>query len=243
MSPSASLTIKASAFDCALLQWWGFNQAAGWQQNIFQEGHDTTRNIRIGVTASEIDQRANEKAPLMVPAQQTMLVSIAGSATTGDVEQGCFLALYRDGISANMMSLASLKKYRRHQTTVQATLTGAAAGVTGIESITAESDLLKANTIYAVVGMTTSIDCLAVLLSGIDFANTYIGVPGDAADNDNTVNYFTRLAEEFDAPLIPWFNSANKGSMNLAFVQNENNISPLVTLYLVDCGPAKDFRS
>lgn len=235
MSPSASLTIKHASEPCAIIDAWGFNQVAGWQQVLCQSGHDTSRDFRFGVNASEIDPRLSVHTPKLIPSQEQMQITIAGSNVAGDVEQGCLLALYRNaGINSRLMTFEQFKKRRRKPTTIQATLAGAATGVTGVEGITAETNLLKANTWYALTGMTTSLDCLAVMMNGIDFGNTYVGVPGDAADNEYCYRYFLQKAIDLGAPMIPYFNSANKDAMNFAFVQNENNISPLITANLVE---------
>lgn len=233
-SSGASLTVKNSRSKASILGWYGFNQAAGFHQLIAQSLHDTTRNMRVGVNATEIDPRLPKGTPIQPEPQELLQLTIAGSAVAGDVEIGWLQMLYKDlpGVNARMMSYKDYLSRLVVPTTIQATLTGAAAGVTGVEGITAETDLLKANRDYAVLGATTNTDCAALLLSGPDFGNVYIGVPGDAGDNDNTCDYFCQLSRMWGADLIPYFNSGNKAAMNFAFIQNENNVSPLVTWYL-----------
>jgi len=229
-----SLVVKNSRSRAAILGMWAQNQVAGFHQIIAPSLHDTTRNYRVNVNATEIDPRIPHGMSIQPQPQETLSIQIAGSNVAGDVEQGCLLVYYKDlpGVEARMISYSELQKKTQVLTTVSATLTGAATGYTGIELINAESDLLRANRDYAVLGATTSLDCGAVCMSGPDFGNVRIGVPGDASDNDFCAEYFCQLSRWFGMSLIPVFNSGNRNSMNLSFLQNENNISPLVTWYL-----------
>jgi len=231
-----SLIIKNSRSRAAILDYWAFNQVAGFHQILAPSLHDTTRNFRANVNAAEVDSLIPDGMSIQPQPQETLSVFVAGSNVALDAELGCLLVYYKDlpGVEARMISYAELQKKTQVLTTVSATLTGAGgvAGYTGTELINAESDLLRANRDYAVLGATTSLDCGAVCMSGPDFGNVRIGVPGDAGDNTQNREYFTALARQFNMPLIPVFNSGNRNSMNLSFLQNEVNISPLVTWYL-----------
>lgn len=217
-----------------MLSIWGNQQVAGFQQVIFQRGHDTTRNYRFGVNATEIDFQTPAGTGLRPNSQETLNITIAGSGVAGDVEHGCAIMHYPDlrGIDMNGITYADMQRRFIRLTTVQMTIAGAAAGYTGSELITAESDLLHADTDYAVLGARTSLDCAAVWMTAPDFGNCRIGVPGDAGDNNDVQEFFCKLARQFGEPIIPVFNSANKNSINVGILQNENNISPLVTWYL-----------
>ena len=117
-------------------------------------------------------------------------------------------------------------------TTIQATLTGAAAGYTGSELITAESDLLQANRDYAVLGITSNVPCGSVFIVGPDTGYQKAAVPGGVSEADYGRDWFCALARSFGLPLIPVINSGNKASTFLGFTQNENNISPQVSVCL-----------
>jgi len=232
-----SLVIKNSRSRAAILGYWTQNQVAGFHQIIAPSLHDTTRNYRVNANATEIDPRLPHGMSIQPQPQETLSITVSGSNVATAYELGCMLVYYKDlpGVEARMISYAELQKKTQVLTTVSATLTGASnpnAGYTGTELINAESDLLRANRDYAVLGATTSLDCGAVCMSGPDFGNVRIGVPGDASDNDFCAEYFCQLSRWFGMSLIPVFNSGNRNSMNLSFLQNENNISPLVTWYL-----------
>jgi hypothetical protein len=238
-----SLQIKNNlgAVSPSLISIWGVQQASGFQQIVFQRGHDTTRNFRYNVAAAEVDPRLTLGTALRPNAQETLSVTIAGSAVAGDVEMGCAIVHYPNlqGIDMRGISFGEMQRRYLRLTTLSMTITGAAAGYTGSELITAESDLLHATTDYAVLGATTNTACGAVWMNGPDFGNVKIGVPGDAGDNDFTQGFFATLSRAFGEPIIPVFNSGNKNSMNVGILQDENNVSPLVTWYLAELGPKR----
>lgn len=234
-----SLIIKnAIGRDPQIIAWWARNQTAGFHQVTAPSFHDTTRGIRVNVPATEIDPRLPLGVSQDCQAQELLSCTIAGSATAGDVELGCFLLSYPNlpGVTGRYITYAQMLDKKTNLTTVSATLAGAAAGYTGAELINAESDLLRANTNYAVLGMTTNTDCAAMFISGPDTGYQKVAVPGDSADNDFTSQWFCYLARAYDDPLIPVINSGNKASTSFGFLQDENNVSPLVTLYLAQLG-------
>lgn len=231
---SASLTIRNSRSAARILDLRGTFQASGWLQWTSPSLHDQIRGYRANVIAAEPDPRLALGSSLNPQPQETQSVTIAGSAVAGDVETVTALVLYGDlaGSAARMATWDQVRKRTEKLTTISATISGTAAGFTGGELINAESDLLKANRDYAVLGMTTNTLCPAIWLNGTDTANVNIGVPGDAGDNEGMANYFVTLSRAFGLPLIPVLNSGNKGSTLWGIVQDENNITPLVTMYL-----------
>jgi len=231
-----SLTIKNSKGPGQILALWNQNQADGWVQIVKPSGHDTTRGVRQVVDSANIMNLLAAGIPLGVEPQELLSVTIAGSATAGDVENAMMQVWYEDlpGVQGRFITWQELQKRANMMklNTIQATLTGAAAGYTGSELITAESDLLQANKDYAVLGITTNIPCGAVYIYGPDTAYQKCAVPGGVSEADYGRDWFCSLARAFDRPLIPIINSGNKASTYFGFVQNENNISPQVSMLL-----------
>lgn len=217
-----------------ILAGWAFNQTTGFHQIAFPTGHDTTRGYRARVVAADIQQLMPTGIALPLTSQEQLAITIAGSNTAGDVEQGALLVHYPNlpGIQMQAISWAQLQSKMQSLTTIEATLTGAAAGYTGEELITAESDLLLANRQYAVLGATTQTECCSLYMRGPDFGNVKVGVPGNDVDQELANQWFAVLARAHDLPVIPVFNSANKAATYIGFQQNENNVSPAVTWYL-----------
>ena len=231
-----SLTIKNSKGAASIVALWNQNQADGWVQLVKPSGHDTTRGLRQVVDSANVMNLLAAGIPLDAEPQELLSVTIAGSATGGDVENCMMQVLYEDlpGVQGRFIDWPELMKRANMMklSTIQATLTGAAAGYTGSELITAESDLLQANKDYAVLGITTNIACGAVYISGPDTAYQKCAVPGGVSEADYGRDWFCSLSRAMNMPLIPVINSGNKASTYFGFVQNENNISPQVSMLL-----------
>ncbi len=235
-----SLTIKNFQQGGArILAWWGFNQVEGWHQLVFPSGHDTTRNLRevVDVLNPELIWPAIN-VPIELQAQELMSLTIAGSNVSGDVEIGCFLVQYDNlpNVESGLIDYAEL--LRRAQPskslTIQATITGSGAGYSGAELVTAESDLLHANTDYAVVGIGSDTPCAAVTLVGPDTGYVKVGVPGDVAHRDVAGGFFVGLARAYGAKTIPVINSGNKASTYLGVAMNENAGATIVSVNLIE---------
>jgi hypothetical protein len=231
-----SLTIKNSKSRARILGIWNQNQADGFVQITKPSGHDTTRGWRQVVDGANIMNLLPAGICLDVEPQELLSVTIAGSATAGDVEDTCMQVLYDDlpGVSGRFIDWKDLLKKAKlgKLNTIQATLNGTAAGYTGEELITADSNLLHANRDYAVLGITTNIPCGAIYIIGPDTGYQKCAVPGGVSEADYGRDWFCALARAFDEPLIPIINSGNKASTYIGFLQNENNIAPQVSVCL-----------
>lgn len=229
-----SLTVKNSRGPAFLVGLWAAFQADGYIQLVTPTSHDTTRGFRQVVETSNVDSLLPAGVAIELQPQELMSWTIAGSATAGDVDIGCALIHYPDlpGVTSRAIKWADLLRRAETLTTIQATIAGAAAGYTGSELITAESDLLRANRDYAVLGISTNIPCAALTLVGPDTGYVRVAVPGQATDADVGRDYFCSQARAFDLPMIPVINSGNKSSTYLGIVQNENNVSPQIAVVL-----------
>jgi hypothetical protein len=110
---------------------------------------------------------------------------------------------------------------------------GSTAGYNGARAINADTDLLKANTDYAVLGMTTDTECAAICLRGPDTGNLRVSVPGEPSLVHH-VELLVQAAEpgRYNLPLIPIINSANKGGTLIDCVNDENGGTANVTIWL-----------
>jgi hypothetical protein len=229
-----SLYIKNSKSAASIIALWASFQADGFLQLITPTQHDTTRGFRQVVESANVDNLLPGGIGLDVQPQELMSITIAGSATAGDVDLGCALVHYANlpGVESRGIKWPELQRRIECLTTIQATITGAAAGYTGEELINSESDLLRANRDYAVLGMSTNIPCGALTLIGPDTGNVRIGVPGQSTDADVGRDWFCMQARAFDLPLIPVINSGNKNATKIGILQNENNVSPQIAVVL-----------
>lgn len=215
------------------------NQTAGFQQVTAPSFSDTTRGIRWAVPATT----PGSFLPMMMGqpciAQEALSATIAGSATAGDIELGALLLYYDEipGLTGVFIGEDELMARMVRMVTVYATLsTGTAGGWSGAELITAESDLLRANTDYALLGLVTSVNALAIGIRAPDWSNGRVAVPGIAARPEVTSDWFRMLSWETGLPLIPVFNSANKNNIYLDAAVDENGLDPVVGVILMELG-------
>lgn len=231
-----SLTVKNSRGSGSprIVDLWAMQQTSGFQQIAFPSGHDTTRGYRYGTEAGDTSSKLPALQSLKVESQELLTITVAGSATAGDVELGCALVHYPDlaGVNDRALTVSGLSGKVEKLTTIFCTITGTAAGYTGGELITAESNLLLANRDYAILGGNTTVDCLAVTIIGPDTGYARIAFPGADQDADEVSGYFVKLAAMMETALIPVINSGNREATTVGIVQDENNVSVVVTLFL-----------
>jgi hypothetical protein len=232
-----SLTVKnfPEGKAATLLAAWVNQQTAGYHQLIWPSAHDTARNLRIAAPSANRTPAIPVGLKLPLQAQELIAVTIVGSATAGDIEQGFLTLFYEEvpGLEARLIDAAEFEQRGRQLLSVQATVTtGTAGGWSGAELITSESDLLRANRDYALLGATNHTAVGAIGIKAPDWGNVRVGVPGGAAENDWQRDWFWRLAFETGLPTIPVLNSANKGNIWIDAAVDENGADPVVSLML-----------
>lgn len=232
-----SLTIKNGS-GARILQCWSDHQGSGIAQIIRNtSGHDTTRDLRYEVVATELSPHQPMGIPNELAPQELLSLLIAGSSAGGDVETLCMLIEYDDlkGLGdQNLIDWDTLKRRLVKTCNLDVSLTAAVgpAFATSEELITAETDLLKANSEYAVVGYKVRQECAAVYIRGSDTANVRIGGPGNDLDARYTTEWFSLLSRAYDRPMIPVINTGNKGSTFVGCHQDENAGTVNVTFIL-----------
>ena len=231
-----SLTIKNGKGEIDILAVWSDfqNAAGGFLQIVRPSGHDTTRDLRFRAGQASVDVRNPLGIGIAVAAQETLGITIADSATAGDVATVCMLLRYKDlpGIDQRMITEAELRRRIDKLTTIECTLTSSAGpGYSGEELITGESALLKANRDYAVLGVNVASEVAAITMRGPDTGNVKIGIPG-TLDNKLSSGWFPLLSRAYGEPLIPVINSGNAASTYLGCITDENAGSIPISLTL-----------
>jgi len=230
-----SLTVKNSKSAAKIVAAWATNQVAGFHQVAFPSGHDTTRGFRAGQPLGGPNLYLPLGMSLDPKPQELLSIQIAGSNVAGDVGQGSLLVYYDDlpGINMRGVSLAELRKRMKCLTTIETSVASTAGPSYGTaQLITAGSDLLKANTDYAVLGMSCRTAVHNLYLIGPDLGNVRIGVPG-VLRPELTQRFFLAIANAFDIP-IPVINSGNKASTSVGVSTDENAGTFLHTLHLAE---------
>lgn len=243
MAAGNSLTVRATNPDakCYILEMWAHNQAAGIFRVRSPKMHDFVQGIRKRSTTVERFPLLGTGQPQIVFPQDILTAELSGSAVGGQIETGCLLMYYDNiqGIDAHMIAVDELHRRARNHLPVEVTnAVGAGGGYSGEVAINSSFDLMKANTDYACIGAMVDTASAVVGIRGVDSGNLRCGVPGLTTLRHTGARWFLELAERFGLPLIPVFNSANKGAILCDAAQNQAAASINTTWNLVELGPA-----
>jgi len=228
-----SLTVKNGKGKICTLAGWATRQVAGFSQIIVPSGHDTTRNYRAGVAIGAGQLVMPLDLQMKFDAQEVIASTIAGSNTAGDIELDSFLIYYQDfpGISMKTITAEQMESRVEKFTTIESTVTAVATGQYAEEGIVTDSDLLKANRDYAVIGMSSRTAAHALTIKAPDFGNVRVGCPGNLRP-ELTNQWFALLSRVHGLPLVPVFNTGNKAQIQIGFAMNETAADTVVTAYL-----------
>lgn len=222
-----------------LLQVWADNQVAGQVRIRSPKFHDNVDAIRSRVLVGVLEPLLPWGSPQPLYAQDTLAVELAGSGVAGDIESVIMQVYYPDlpGQNARLATWDQVKGRIRNVLGQRIAITlGSTAGYNGARAINADTDLLQANTDYAVLGMTTDSECAAICLRGPDTGNLRCAVPGEPGLIHHANYWFKRLSIAYNLPLIPIINSANKGGTLVDAVNDENGGTANVTIWLAQLG-------
>jgi hypothetical protein len=211
------------------------HQTVGADQLVLPSGHDTTRGYRVRVTASEVANLMPFGFKQEVFPQETMGLTVFGTAVAGDVETGMLWLWYENlpGISGRLITAADARQRVSKLVTVDFGITTVAGpGWTGAEALNTESDLLLPNRDYAVLGAVMSVECAALGIRSPDFGNVRVGVPGNELDPDMTSNWFLRLSESSGLATVPVLSAGNRAAVLLDAAQDENAAAVTASLVL-----------
>jgi len=218
-----------------LLTAWNDNQTQGILRIKSPYFPDNVQGIRVIAPASQVRPLIPPSVPQTLTPQDTLDLTLSGSATAGDIETACLLVYYDDlpGISAQFISPDILAARLVGIITVENTLSlGTSGGYSGEEALNAEYSLLKANSDYAILGYLVSAECACVRYRGTYFGNLGIGGPGNETETELMMSWFIFLSRKSGIPLIPVFNSADVENVLIDGAQDENGADVTVTTIL-----------
>jgi len=214
---------------------------SGFGQLTFPSGHDVTRGLRFRHTAGIVDDRLGYNQRAQVQPQEAISVTLAGSAVGGQTEFACLHMLYEEqpGIAARFISPSDLQVRGVSLLTVEDSLTPVSSTTySGARAINAASDLLRANTDYAILGANLGVVCAVLGIKGPDTGNSRVGIPGSTSNVPDTGDWFRILSDQYGLGLIPVFNSANRGNTLIDVLQDQAAAVVPFSLNLVQLAPA-----
>lgn len=220
-----------------LLNLSGTNQTAGFCQITSPNFNDTTRGIRAMVPAQVNPVLLGLSFLQDLIPQNLLSVTIAGSATAGDVEQAYLWIYYEDmpGMQGRYLTKQQVRDNGIRAVTVANSITTTTGpGWTGSQALNAGSDLLRPNTDYALVGIIARTACGAIGVRSPDWANARIAVPGGAAFPVESATWFCLLSDALGMPCIPVLNSGNKTGIFIDAATDENAAAVPFSLNLIE---------
>jgi len=242
MSGQDSLQIRS--FDISgstrarLLAMWGYTQTAGAFRLRSPRLHDNVRGIQIQTAQKVADPLfwgAEFQQPLF--AQDTLIGETAAATdAAGNFEYGAALIYYENlpGVVASLITPGQVKQIGLHALGQICSITATASGgYTGSQAVNATADNFIANQWYALIGATVDVPCVAVRVQGVDIGNLGVLIPGSSTTPSQCSRWFAFLSEWYGLPLVPCFNSANKGSVFVSVAQDQGGAAVNVTLHFV----------
>jgi len=246
LTPSTGTSFTIRGTDTSKGTWllgaWAFNATAGELRVTSPRLHDQVQGIRNRVTAALtaplIGGPINAAFSQRLYAQDNLTVALSGGGA--EIDTASLLIAYEDlaGVSGRFIDQPTLEKYGTNVVTAEVTAVAVATGnFGGGVAINSSFDTLIANTDYAVLGGLTDTRGDTVGITAVDFGNLRLGFPAEPSLRNQTQNWFEQLAQSYDAPYIPVFNSANKTQTIIDVQTNGAGGTYIVNLQLVQLAP------
>lgn len=189
---------------------WAQQATAGFVRVRSPRMHDSSSAINL------VSNAALPQALLPLEAEQrlyqtdTLTFEIQGGGAETDAAA---LSLYYDNVSSGFARLAMWEQIKNQILNVLTVQVAVAGPVTTGDwsagnALTTTTDLLHADTWYAVLGYTLDTASLAVAIRGPDTANYRLGGPG-VLNSIETRDWFVKMSKAHGTPHIPIIQSQN----------------------------------
>jgi hypothetical protein len=226
---------------------WARMQTGGGVRLRSTDWHDNVSGFTVGLPTALIAPPQQlfphyQRQPLR--SQTTINFDMLGTAVALDVDSMAVTNFYENtgDLSARLIDEPTLDRLsvRGQLMSCQAAIVGGVlggySGATGLGAFAIGGGQWRANKDYALVGyqvVTTANGICSICIRGADTGQCRIGMPGDPTDKNHSANYFVELSRLSGLPTIPVFNAANIGNIIVDMVNDENALTPIVTLYFI----------
>jgi hypothetical protein len=230
-----------------MLEAWGIDSASVAEGQLVytrpQATHDQQHGLRFEIPSLTPGGAGNVGAHNILPGavtidlykSDTLTVSISGTAA--DAVLVSWVTLYDDlpGVQGVFGSWDQIQALQLSAVGIQVTAVASATkGAYGAQrAFNADDDRLHANTWYAILGASVQTQVCTISLLGPDWGGQRIGMPSGALDlRSNT--WFVDQTIKWGLPLIPCFNSNNKGNVLVQLADGSANTSPKIDFFLYE---------
>jgi len=227
-----------------ILDWWGGNNTTKCDFSIRSaDMHDNTRGLAAAHAFNPTTSGADGNPQLYLgarmsqPLRQTETLVVEVSGTAADDVTTTILTYYEgpEVPVAACRSWAEIESRIVNLVGIRVSPAPAAATSTygTAETLDTDDNRLHANTEYCLIGYQTDLPFTTLAIDGPETANRRIAMPGHW-DERITSGYFRDLSEELNLPLIPCFNSNNRGGINLRAATAGGGGAPLIRLQFAE---------
>lgn len=238
-TPNSGDSFSVKNFDnpdqAMLLDMWALGATAGFARIRSPRLHDNTQAMRFKFTAANPVPLLPDYVQQTLYAQDALIVEISDAGAETDLMS--FLNYYSNmpGSGARLYDWPTIKSRIRNILSQEVSLvSGATLGdYSGGVAINSTMTGLKANTDYAILGYDTDTSVCTIGIRGPDTGNFRIGGPGTSTRVE-TRDWFIRLSEMNQVPVIPVFNSANQGATIVDVAHNANAVTTICDLVLAE---------
>jgi hypothetical protein len=226
---------------------WGIDSASVAELSLVytrpQSTHDQSRGFRVQIPSLTPGGAGTVGAHNLLPGYAGIRLfpsdtpTLNVSTTAADNVLVSWLAEYDDlpGASGVFASPDQVNAMRVSDVGINVVAVASATrGAYGASrAINADDDRLHADTWYAIYGASVQTPVTTIALLGPDWGGQRIGMPAGALDlRSNT--WFLDQAVKWGRPMIPCFNSNNKGNVLVNVADGQANTSPKIDFFLVE---------
>jgi hypothetical protein len=214
-----------------------------WVYTRPESTHDQQRGFRFGVPALIPGGAGAVAAHNILAGYGTLdlyksdVGTLTFTSTASDNLLMSWITLYDDlpGVSAVMGSWDQVQALQKSAVGIQVTAVASATrGAYGAQrAFNADDDRLHANTWYAILGATVQTVCTTLSMLGPDWGGQRIGLPMGALNTDTSA-WFVDQSLKWNVPLIPCFNSNNKGNVLVQIADGQASTSPKIDFFLYE---------
>lgn len=226
-----------------ILDAWAANSANACDFDVRSPSfHDNTRGIRMALpfvpTVAGTQDRVhmlmgkNVRQPLY--ATDTLIAEVNGTATN-NVDLA--LLQYFSNLPGADQRLLTWAQVNSRMTNIVGIKVAATAGATGDyganRNLNQDDDRLIADTDYALLGATFQALPTVLVISGPDTSSRRIGIPG-TLESEVSAGWFVDLSVRYQLPLIPVFNSNNRGNTIIQAAAVSGAVATAATLIFAE---------
>lgn len=230
-----------------IIEAWGEDSAHVAELQVFytrpQSTHDQQHGWRTSIQAAAFNATGKVKEVALLGALDVINLyrsdtpTIQATSTASDCVVFSYLTEYDDlpGASATFISPTEMQAHHasRLGIRVSAVASGTAGALGATRAFNADDDRLHANRWYAIVGLTVQSAVTSIYLTGPDFGGQRIGLPAGSIQIASQ-SFYLDQSVKWNKPLIPIFNSNNKGNTLVAVVDSAASTSPQIDFQLVE---------